>query len=108
MSDSLIYPQKSDGKPVPKSLTISGYFNVKFDSTDHFWIECAKCKVDNRNRRDKIKVNEKKVEVTRVFREDRYNNTNDEPRIYFYLKCPECKATGQRKIYLKCDKNWKK
>jgi hypothetical protein len=89
MKELLIYPQKSDGKLVPKSLTISGHFNVKFDSTDHFWFECIKCKVT--------------AEVIRVFREDYYNNTNDEPRVYFYLKCPKCKTTAQRKIYLKSD-----
>lgn len=78
-----VYPKKFDRR-IPREISQGMFgFDVKHDCTDHFWFTCEKCG--------------DRAEVKRVFRDDNYANT---PTIYFYLKCPRCGITGQRKIYL--------
>jgi len=54
-----------------------------FDSTDHFAWACTKCK--------------EIAQVKLVKRDDSYAQ---EPTLYFFLVCPKCETTTQKKIYL--------
>ena len=83
----LIYPKRTD-KLIPGEDIRTNHFNCCYDSTNHFWFECANCKV--------------KSPTIKVERSDHYANM---PTIYFYLKCPSCGGTGIRKIYLEDKRN---
>lgn len=63
-------------------------FLPTWDSTDHFRFVCEKCKT-----------------VADVIQVDFTNKYCEEVKyaLFFYLGCPECGATGQRKIYFDMD-----
>jgi len=60
---------------------ITGKFNVKYDTTDHFWFECSNCLI--------------KAKITNIERK----NYDVMSTIYFYLKCPRCGKTAFKKVY---------
>ena len=64
-------------------------FNPIYDGTDHFEFECPAC----HSVADVLNVE---------MRNYRRKNSFD---LYFFIECPKCKRSGQRKIYL--DRNQK-
>jgi hypothetical protein len=74
---------------VEKETTLlrGDYFLPIWDSTDHLQFACQKCKSTADILRIKIDANYAKP-------------PNPKYALFFYLACPSCGASGQRKIYL--------
>jgi hypothetical protein len=71
-----------------KTIDIRGdHFLPTFDSTDHLSFACEKCKTIA----DVLAI---------VFNPNYSRPPNPRFALFFYLECPKCGASGQRKIYL--------
>jgi len=76
-----------------REICINGdNFVPTWDSTDHFNFACSKCKSAS----DILRVE--------VYPDRGFDEVSKSGAIYFYLGCPKCGATGQRKIYLELEK----
>jgi hypothetical protein len=70
-----------------KTIDINGdHFLPTFDSTDHLSFVCEECKTV--------------ADVLAVLFDPNYSRPNPRFALFFYLGCPKCGASGQRKIYL--------
>lgn len=63
-----------------------GTFLPTWDTTDHLHFVCAECK--------------SVADILAVRFVPNYSKSDVKFALYFYLACPKCGATGQRKIYL--------